>query len=43
MSVKKLEKAAKTWIRPEFKRLGAIRDVAGAELPGAQAANGKKS
>lgn len=35
--------AGKQWSKPELRRLGTIRDVAGAELPGHQAANGKKS
>ena len=33
----------KSWTKPELKRLGKIRDVAGAQTPVAQAAGGVKS
>lgn len=31
----------KAWSKPEFKRLGEIKDVAGAQTPNAQASNVK--
>lgn len=35
--------AAKVWTTPDLERIGTIADVAGAPIPGTQAANGKKS
>lgn len=34
---------SRVWTKPEIKRLGEIRDVAGAETPKAQAAGNVKS
>lgn len=33
----------KIWTKPVLERVGSIADVAGAPVPGTQAANGKKS
>jgi len=43
LPMNKPETPPKVWSKPELKRLGTIRDVAGAEIVGSQAANGKKS